>query len=101
MRRWLGILTPLTALTAIFALAIASPADAQVFKPKSKKAQAAEKKSVDQTKKQPRNAQTKKRVTKKKPKKAAAKRSDDFDLSEPETKSDKDYVKIWDDDAIE
>jgi hypothetical protein len=104
MLRWLGIL---------LALAIASPADAQVFKPKSKKSakadksEKAEKPDKDdkaepqkKAKKQPRSAQTKKRVKKKK---NAADRARPDDLTpEPEKKgADKDYVKIWEDDEIE
>jgi len=94
MLRWLGI---------ILAIALVSTsADAQVFKPKSKKAAAAKKETSADTpkktaKKQPRTAPTKKRVGKKK----SIERSDE-ETAEPESKgTGKDYVKIWDDDDIE
>ncbi|HEY5922563.1 MAG TPA: hypothetical protein VIV11_12870 [Kofleriaceae bacterium] len=88
MLRWLGIIIALGLVSA--------PVDAQVFKPKSKKAAVTEKKAA--TKKQPRAGATKKRPAKKKS--AASARSDEE--SEPEEKpTGKDYVKIWDDDEIE
>ena len=88
MLRWLGILV---------AIALCSTsADAQVFKPKAKKAAPAEKKATAKkkaAKKQPRAAPNKKRVTAKK--KAAARKGGDAE------DDDRDYVKIWDDDEIE
>jgi hypothetical protein len=97
MLRWLVILVALSVMS--------TSADAQVFKPKSKKAAAAKKvKSADpeQTtaKKQPRAGATKKRP---KQKSSAADRGSPDDLTpEAEPKSAaKDYVKIWDDDDIE
>ena len=75
----------------------ASPASAQVFKPKSKKPAAAkaEKKAP---KKQPRTAPTKKRPA---AKKKAAARPDDQESESAPKGADKDYVKIWDDEEIE
>ena len=96
MRRWLGI---------ILAIGLVSTsASAQVFKPKSKKAAATEKKSADPAKKaakkQPRAGATKKRPKKKTT--ASDRDTADDQASEPESKSaGKDYVKIWDDDSIE
>jgi len=99
MLRWLGI---------ILAIGLVSTsADAQVFKPKSKKAAATEKKSAADpekkaAKKQPRAAATKKRPVKKKSAKASERDSADEDVAESESKgTGKDYVKIWDDDTIE
>lgn len=94
MRRWLGI---------ILAIGLVSTsATAQVFKPKSKKAAATEKKSDSskKTAKKARAGATKKRPAKKKP---SADRGSPDDLTpEPESKgAGKDYVKIWDDDEIE
>jgi len=96
MLRWLAIFVALCVASA--------SADAQVFKPKSKKAAAAKKEpSADPdkkvAKKQPRAGSAKKRPKKK----AATERaSEDEETSEPESKgSGKDYVKIWDDDEIE
>ena len=103
----------------LLALVIAvstSPAQAQVFRPKSgtKKAPA-EKKSVEKksapaesddsekttAKKQPRTAPTKKRVTKKKSVVGDRGRPDDL-TPEPEPKgTGKDYFRIWDDDEPE
>jgi hypothetical protein len=93
-------------------LALASgPAAAQVFKPKastsskkssdSKKADPAAKKSS--AKKQSRNAPSKKRVTTKPKKNQAAERGRPDDLTpDPASKeSDKDFVKITDDDDVE
>ena len=97
MVRWLGLLLGLCLAT--------SAADAQVFKPKGKKADKTEKKAAEpekkSAKKQPRAAVTKKRVTTKPNKKnAAADRGRPDDLTpEPQSKNaDQDYVKIWDDD---
>ena len=95
MRRWLGIM-----LAIGF---VSTSASAQVFKPKSKKAAATEKKADPEkktAKKQPRAGATKKRPKKKS---SASDRDTADDLTpEPESKSaGKDYVKIWDDDAIE
>ena len=95
MLRWLGI---------ILAIGLVSTcADAQVFKPKSKKAAATEKKASAKkaAKKQPRAGATKKRPAKKKS--SASDRGSPDDLTpEPESKgAGKDYVKIWDDDEIE
>ncbi|HEY5952488.1 MAG TPA: hypothetical protein VIV40_43615 [Kofleriaceae bacterium] len=98
MRRWLGIILTI----GLFS----TPASAQVFKPKSKKAAAAKKEPAsDQpkkaAKKQPRAGATKKRPAKKKS--AASDRArPDEETAEPESKTTgKDYVKIWDDDDIE
>jgi hypothetical protein len=96
----------LRALGIFLALALASPpADAQVFKPKSKKSAPAKtektadkapaKKAAKKTKNQPRAASTKKRVTAKKKTRA------DRLAESASAESDKDYVKIWDDDEIE
>lgn len=76
---------------------LVSTADAQVFKAKSKKSEATEKKPA-KTKK----AKAKKKVSTKK-KNAAADRSRPDDLTpEPASKSDDDdFVKITDDDEIE
>ena len=100
MRRWLAILVT---------ICLASPAvDAQVFKPKSKKATAAKKQAstsadpeAKAAKKQPRATTAKKRPVKKKSN--AGDRGSPDDLTpEPEPKgAAKDYVKIWDDDEIE
>jgi hypothetical protein len=77
---------------------LVSTADAQVFKPKGKKADVSEKKPAKAKKAK---ASTKK-VSKKK-KNAAADRSRPDDLTpEPASKSgDDDFVKITDDDEIE
>lgn len=97
MLRWLGLI-----LTIVL---VSTSADAQVFKPKSKKATAAKKESTaapekKAAKKQPRTAPAKKRVAKKKA--AADRESSDEDTAEPESKgAGKDYVKIWDDDEVE
>ena len=101
----------LRALGIIIALVVAStPVDAQVFKPKSKKAAAAKTQKSESSdkgdtapaakkaKKQKRGASAKKRVAKKK--KA---RAEQVGLSESAESAevDSDYVKIWDDDEIE
>jgi hypothetical protein len=96
MLRWVGI---------IVAIALVSTAaDAQVFKPKSKKAAATEKSAAPAkktAKKQPRASATKKRPAKKKAAKAETV-DEDEDVAESESKgAGKDYVKIWDDDTIE
>ena len=110
MARWLGIL-----LAIGFA---ATSADAQVFKPKTKKTGTSEKakkpsseksekadkpekteKSEKSEKKSARSAPTKKRVTTK-PKKGG-KHSDDAASEDGPKESDKDFVKITDDDDIE
>ena len=93
----------LRALAMLVVLAVAaSPADAQVFKPKAKKAAPAKaEKKAAAPKKQPRAAPNKKRPAVKK-KAADRSRSDDDEASEPAPKGgDKDYVKIWDDEEIE
>ena len=98
MLRWLGII-----LTIVL---VSTSADAQVFKPKSKKAAATKKESSaapekNSAKKQPRAASTKKRVSKKKSA-ASDRASSDEETAEPESKgTGKDYVKIWDDDDVE
>lgn len=101
MARWLGVL---------LAIAVAGgPASAQVFKPKTSTA----KKSSDDTKKatpakkssstSAKKSTSKKRVTTKSKKNAAADRSrpDDLTPDAAPKESDKDYVKITDDDDIE
>lgn len=94
MLRWLGIVVALALVSA--------PADAQVFKPKSKKAAATSKAPQKKAaKKQPRAAATKKRVAKKKKKAPAAAAADDDETESEPKASDKDYVKIWDDEEIE
>jgi hypothetical protein len=95
MLRWLWIIVAM--------LLVSGSADAQVFKPKSKKAAASQKASADPdkkaAKKQPRAGATKKRPKKKT---KAERASDEEETSEPESKgSGKDYVKITDDDDIE
>lgn len=93
MLRWLGIIVALALVSA--------SADAQVFKPKSKKAAATQKAAPEKkktAKKQPRTAPTKKRVAKKKKAKAVA---DDAETESESTGGDKDFVKIWDDEEIE
>ena len=92
--RWLGI---------ILAIGLVSgSADAQVFKPKGKKAAATKKEPAKKSaKKQPRAGATKKRPAKKK---AAAVERDESEEEETESESSgsgKDFVKIWDDDTIE
>ena len=76
-------------------------ADAQVFKPKGKKAEVIDKKPVKAAAKK--TPKTKKKVTTKSKKNAAADRSRPDDLTpEPASKSDDDdFVKITDDDEIE
>jgi len=113
MARWLGIL-----LAIGFA---ATSADAQVFKPKTKKTGTSEKatkkasseksektektEKADKTdksekaEKKARSAPTKKRVTTK-PKKGG-KHSDDAASEDAPKESDKDFVKITDDDDAE
>ena len=101
MLRWLAIVLTIGL--------VSSAADAQVFKPKAKKAAATQKKAAPDedkapeekkavAKKQPRTAPTKKRVTTKK----KASRPEGEETSESDSKgSEKDYVKIWDDDVVE
>jgi hypothetical protein len=96
MLRWLGIILAIGLVSA--------SADAQVFKPKSKKAAATEKKAEPAkkktAKKQPRAGATKKRPKKKATSETA--RVEEDEAPEVESKvSAKDYVKIWDDDQIE
>lgn len=93
MLRWLAVLV---------AFALASvPAEAQVFKPKGKKAAATQKAPKKAAKKQPRAAtRKKKRVTAKKKKQVVREVEDDEVEAEPKG-DDKDYVKIWDDEEIE
>jgi hypothetical protein len=81
-------------LIALGLVAIAVPADAQVFKPKGKKSETSAKKT---TKKTPKKAVTKKKGGKKK---GTAKRDRDED-SESASKSDSDFVEITDDEDIE
>lgn len=92
MARWLGIL---------LVLSLAAPVNAQVFKPKGKKADVIEKKPAKKAaaKKAP---AAKKKATKGK-KSAVAERSRPDDLTpEPSSKNeDADFVKITDDEDIE
>jgi hypothetical protein len=81
-------------LIALGLVAIAAPADAQVFKPKGKKSETSAKKT---TKKTPKKAATKKKAGKKK---GTAKRDRD-DGSESASKGDFDFVEITDDEEIE
>lgn len=87
--RWLAI---------ALVLGLVSTADAQVFKPKGKKAEVSEKKS------EPKAAKKASKSTKKKggskSKKSAA-RSDDSADEASSKSEDKDFVKITDDDDIE
>jgi hypothetical protein len=100
MTRWLAL---------VLVLGVTSPASAQVFKPKAKKAEKVAKKTApapaeaDPAPKQPRAAPTPKRVTAKATKKkTAADRTQTDAASEPAPKgAEKDYIKIWDDDEIE
>ena len=98
MLRWLILVVALGVGT--------TTADAQVFKPKAKKAPAAEKapkKAPAEPKAAKRDAPTKKRVTTKAKKSTAADRARPNDLtpeSEPKG-ADKDYVRIWDDETVE
>lgn len=96
MARWLS-LTSLASLA--LAIGLVAPADAQVFKPKRKKADSAEKSSSSTPKKK----KKKKKSSKSKKSSAAAERSRPDDLTpEPESKKgDSDFVKITDDDEIE
>lgn len=87
--RWLGIALALGLL--------GSSAEAQVFKPKPKKAEtvkakkaSAKKKSVSKTKK--------KRAARKKSRAASRARPDDLTPEPVDDDIDRDYVKIWDDD---
>lgn len=95
MARWLTVLV----ISGLVSLAGTS-ADAQVFKPKGKKSDAAERKPE---KKAAKKKAGKKKVTTK-PRKAERDTSDD-EAPEPSSKSSKnadpDYVKITDDDDIE
>ena len=95
MARWLTVLV----ISGLVSLASTS-ADAQVFKPKGKKSDAAERKSE---KKPAKKKAGKKKVTTKPRKNAVAERdSSDDEAPEPSSKnSDSDYVKITDDDDIE
>lgn len=98
MARWLSVLV----LSGLVSLAGTS-ADAQVFKPKGKKSDAAERKSA---KKPAKKKAGKKKVTRKARKNTVAERdSSDDDAPEPRSKrsknADPDYVKITDDDDIE
>lgn len=97
MARWLS-LTSLASLA--LAIGLVAPADAQVFKPKRKKADSAEKSSSSAPKKKKKK---KKKSGKSKKRSAAAERSRPDDLTpEPESKKgDSDFVKITDDDEIE
>lgn len=90
--RWLGAL--------IVIIGLVGPSDAQVFKPKGKKSEAAEKKPAKASAKKKKD---KKKVSAKSKKNAAADRSRPDDLTpEPASKSDdEDFVKITDDDEIE
>jgi hypothetical protein len=95
MLRWFVIFIALCVMS--------TSADAQVFKPKSKKAAAAKKASADpekKAKKQPRAGATKKRP-KKKSNASDRGTADDLTPEEEPKGSAKDYVKIWDDDEIE
>jgi hypothetical protein len=94
--RWLG-----SVVAFLFLVAAAPIADAQVFKPKGKKSEAAEKKPAKKSSAKKKTA-AKKKVNAKK-KNAAADRSRPDDLTpEPASKSDDDdFVKITDDDEIE
>jgi hypothetical protein len=104
MRRWLGILIALA-----IPLALATPADAQVFKPKSKKAAAESKAPAKKKKAAPKKKAPKKQprtaATKKRPAKTAAAdraRPADDEAPDPAPKgAEKDFVKIWDDEQIE
>ena len=96
MARWLGIILAMCL--------VGGSANAQVFKPKSKKAAATQKAAADPekkaAKKQPRAGATKKRP--KKNAKSERAGDDEETASAPEPKgAAKDYVKIWDDDEIE
>jgi hypothetical protein len=95
MARWLS-LTFLASVALVIGLV--TPADAQVFKPKGKKADSAEKSSSA-----PKKKKKKKKGSKSKKTSAAAERSRPDDLTpEPESKKgDSDFVKITDDDEIE
>jgi hypothetical protein len=94
MVRWLSILA-----SVLLSIGLVSTADAQVFKPKGKKADSAEKSSSSAPKKK----KKKKKGSKSKKSSAAAERSRPDDLTpEPESKKgDSDFVKITDDDEIE
>ena len=95
MLRWLGILVALGLTT--------SSADAQVFKPKAKKETKAAKadapKKAATTKQSARTSPGKKRVTPKAKKNAS--RDDDSASENGPKESDKDFVKITDDEDIE
>jgi hypothetical protein len=94
MLRWLGIL---------IAIGLAgSSADAQVFKPKAKKETKAKSdapKKAATTKQSARTSPGKKRVTTKAKKNPS--RADDSASDNGPKESDKDFVKITDDDDIE
>ena len=91
MLRWLGIVVALALVSA--------PADAQVFKPKAKKAAAT--KSEKAEKKTPAKAAKKAPAKKRVKKKSKARPADGAEAEADSTESDPDYVKIWDDDTIE
>lgn len=91
------------ALALVFALVV--PANAQVFKPKSKKSDVSEKKPKKAAKKAAPRAAKKSpaKTAKKKRRNVAAERARPTDLTpEPAARNDDfDYVKITDDDDIE
>ena len=95
MARWVTLLASLALVIGLVA-----PADAQVFKPKGKKAESAEKTSSTKTTKKKKK---KKKGSSKKKGNAAAERSRPDDLTpEPASKKgDSDFVQITDDDEIE
>lgn len=86
--RWLGL------ALALGLLGSTAPADAQVFKPKTKKTEV--KATKASAKKKP--APKKKAAARKKSKAASRARPDDLTPEPVADDSDKDYVKIWDDD---
>jgi hypothetical protein len=93
MVRWLSILA-----SVLLSIGLVSTADAQVFKPKGKKADSAEKSSSSAPKKK----KKKKKGGKAKKSSAAERSRTDDETSEPESKKgDSDFVKITDDDEIE
>lgn len=93
----------LRSLGFLIALALVTPgaANAQVFKPKSSAKKTDSKPAVKAAAKK---TSTKKRPAKKKKTKVASKRpapTDDEDTESAPKESDKDYVKITDDDEVE
>ncbi|NVB80100.1 MAG: hypothetical protein HOV81_17025 [Kofleriaceae bacterium] len=85
--RWLGL------ALALGLLGSSAPADAQVFKPKAKKTE------VKATKASAKKKTPKKKAAARKKSKAASRaRPDDLTPDPVAEDSDKDYVKIWDDD---